>query len=151
MTTTSAKGLAQGEDRVSIKYTFVASVSRWEHDGKKHVGELTLTWNEIFSAVAPGMIDEADEGHFRSALDGLVQAKDLPNLRTIVELKGMNLLGFRTNSDDFQTVKVQLRALGLITKSSRSRSVKDNSTYWTLTPYGDNLLTRLRAITKPET
>ncbi|KAB8066887.1 DUF4062 domain-containing protein [Janthinobacterium violaceinigrum] len=50
--------------------------------------------------------------------------------------------------DDFQTIKIQLRALGLITKSTRSRSVKDTSTYWTLTPYGDNVMLQLRAIRK---
>jgi len=36
--------------------------------------------------------------------------------------------------------------LGLITKSTKNRSVKDTATYWTLTAYGDNQLTRLRAI-----
>ncbi|EBP9710788.1 forkhead box transcription factor, partial [Salmonella enterica subsp. enterica] len=48
----------------------------------------------------------------------------------------------------FQTIKVQFRALGLIIKSEKSRSVKDKGTYWTLTPYGENLMTTLRAIKK---
>ena len=31
-------------------------------------------------------------------------------------------------------------------KSEKARSVKDSGTYWTLTPYGDEVMTRLRAI-----
>ncbi len=52
------------------------------------------------------------------------------------------------DDQDFQTVKIQLRALGLMAKSEKARSVKDSGTYWTLTPYGDEIMTRLRAIRK---
>jgi hypothetical protein len=50
--------------------------------------------------------------------------------------------------DDFGTVLVQLKALGLIQRSDRKRSVSDKGTYWTLTPFGDTHLTTLRAIHK---
>jgi DNA-binding PadR family transcriptional regulator len=50
------------------------------------------------------------------------------------------------NVDEFGTLIIQLRALGLIEKSERDRSVKDRGSYWTLTPYGDQHLTTLRAI-----
>jgi predicted MarR family transcription regulator len=62
------------------------------------------------------------------------------------KLVGAELRNFSLNQDDFQTVKIQLRALGLIIKSDKARSVKDVDTYWTLTPYGDEVMTRLRAI-----
>ena len=52
------------------------------------------------------------------------------------------------SSENFRTIIVQLRALGLIGKSTRTRSVKDTATYWTLTPFGDNVMTRLRAISR---
>lgn len=48
--------------------------------------------------------------------------------------------------DDFQTIKIQLLALGLIQKSSKRRSLKDTATYWSLTPYGEHYLTVLKAI-----
>jgi len=50
--------------------------------------------------------------------------------------------------EEFGTLIVQLRALGLIEKSERNRSVKDKATYWKLTAYGDQHLTTLRAIRK---
>ena len=49
---------------------------------------------------------------------------------------------------DFQTIKIQFRALGYITESLKKRSIHDKGTYWTLTPYGDTIMTRLRAIRK---
>ena len=48
--------------------------------------------------------------------------------------------------DDFGTLLIQFRALGLIENSERKRSVSDKGTYWTLTAYGDAHLTTLRAI-----
>jgi len=51
-------------------------------------------------------------------------------------------------SSDFYTVKIQLIALGLIEKSDKRRSVKDSSTYWRLTTYGEGLMIRLMALRK---
>ena len=55
---------------------------------------------------------------------------------------------FHIDNNDFHKIKIQLRALGLITKSEKKRSIKDNETYWQLTPYGDTVMTRLIAIRK---
>ena len=61
-----------------------------------------------------------------------------------------SIRSFAITEHDLQTIKIQLRALGLIAKSQRNRSVKDNASYWTLTPFGDQVLTTLRAIPKEE-
>lgn len=50
--------------------------------------------------------------------------------------------------DNFIQILIQFKALGLIEKSNRSRSVKDTATYWKLTKKGDDHLTKLRAIKK---
>ena len=57
-------------------------------------------------------------------------------------------MDFSVAAESFNTIKVQLRALGLITKSEKVRSVKDTQTYWSLTPYGDTAMTRLLAISR---
>ena len=57
----------------------------------------------------------------------------------------------RIDAECLRTIIVQLRALGLIVKSTRQRSVKDTATYWTLTPFGDNVMNRLRAIKRADT
>ena len=67
-------------------------------------------------------------------------------LRTKKGLKDATFSDFAVQDQSFQTIKVQLRALGLIARSERPRSVKDTSTYWTLTPYGDTVMNNLRAV-----
>ena len=95
------------------------------------------------------MIDEATESELTKALDSFVQTTAWEGLNEEEVFGKLNLMNFKMSREDFQKIKVQLRALGLITKSTRSRSVKDNATYWTLTPFGDTVMTRLLAIRKP--
>jgi hypothetical protein len=57
---------------------------------------------------------------------------------------------FAVAARDEQTIKIQLRALGLIVQSKKARSIKDTRTFWSLTPYGDAVLVQLRAIRKGE-
>lgn len=92
------------------------------------------------------MIDEAGDDTLKYALNSLIAKRTAPELRKRDGLKTLTLRDFEVLDATFQTIKVQMRALGLITKSVKSRSVKDTSTYWTLTPYGDEVMTRLRAI-----
>jgi hypothetical protein len=111
-------------------------------------GKFQATWNSIFSAVAPLMINEISDYALKLALDGLTKELNTSQLRKRRDLKDNDLSNFHMHNDDFQTIKVQLRALGLMVMSNKARSVKDVTTYWTLTPYGDDVMTRLRAIKK---
>jgi len=143
--------LANGDDEIRLRYSFVASPSEYTMDGTQYTSARTFTWNEIFAAVSPLMIDEATEAEIVRGLVSMLERTVRPELaQEDKKFKNLNLLSFKLNSDDFQTVKVQLRALGLIVKSTRNRSVKDNGTYWTITPYGDNAMMQLRAMRKPQ-
>ena len=52
------------------------------------------------------------------------------------------------SDESFQTIKVQFIALGLIKQSNKKHSTTDVNTYWTLTPYGNKVMMRLKAIKK---
>lgn len=145
-----ASGLAQGTDAFNINYTFSASFTGFTIDASEYEADVNVEWDEIFGAMSPLMIDEATEGQLTKALNDLVCLEASPSLSSSSKFKDHKLMSFRIDRDDFQTIKIQLRALGLIAKSTRNRSVKDNATYWTLTAYGDTVMTRLRAIKKPE-
>lgn len=142
-------GLAQGEDNFEISYSFTASPNLYAHNGKVYSASSILQWDDIFSTISPLMINEVSETGLIKAMNDLIKNESISELRATKGFKDLNLMDFRINTDDFQTIKIQLRALGLITKSSKSRSVKDTATYWTLTPYGDTVMTVLRAIHKP--
>jgi hypothetical protein len=146
---TEANDLAQGNDSQSVEFTI--SVIKADHTVGGYKGAALLTWNEIFAAVAPRMIDRCRESDFEESLNELIQTKRRPAVieQLAKELPGLRSLGgFKIDTGDFQTIKIQLRALGLIEMTNRARSAKDTETYWTLTPYGDHLLTKLRAIPK---
>lgn len=140
---------AQGEDNVELSCTF--KYGDWRKHSK-HEEHILETWDRIFYEISPLMIDEISNNNLKVALatfiaheikykfqeEGSFQSED----------EGVKIYDLSFNDHDFQTVKVQLRALGLITKSIKSRSVKNTSTYWSLTPFGDEVMTRLRAIKK---
>jgi hypothetical protein len=147
--TTAPKGteeLAQGDEAQLLRYAFEA----YDPDSFRTVnwqGSFYAAWNDIFAGVAPLMINEASDSALHHGLNEVVRAQREPSLRNEKEeLKNSVLRKFQLGHDDFQTIKVQFRALGLIRKNDKPRSVKDIDTYWTLTPYGDDLMTRLRAI-----
>ncbi|MHC4124412.1 MAG: DUF4062 domain-containing protein [Planctomycetota bacterium] len=146
--TTAPKGsenLAQGEERQPFKFSYEF---RLKDDWHNHpAGNRTFkpTWNEIFGVLAPLMINEASDYNLKRAIGDFASDQNKEKLQREYDY-GTTLKSFTLNDTDWQTIKVQLRSLGLIAKSEKPRSIKDTTTYWTLTPYGDEVMTRLRAI-----
>ncbi len=97
------------------------------------------------------MLHEATDEDLQSEFNKMVELRSSSARSKEESLKEYgSFIDFEIKDHDFQTIKVQFRALGLITKSQRARSVKETNPYWTLTPYGDQTLTILRAIPKDE-
>lgn len=143
------EGLAQGDEYHSLRFTFRAKTFadyRWP----EWKATFSTTWDELFFVVAPLMINEATEDTIKAALNMFVKERNIEKLNKNQKLSDAELRDFSLHQEDFQTVKIQLRALGLIAKSEKNRSVKDIGTYWTLTPYGDEVMTRLRAIRRKD-
>src|SRR5207253_3067674 len=97
------------------------------------------SWNDIFGALAPMLIDEASERAMRARLHQYIEET---NPWVSAGQKAFDGI----SETSFEKIKVQLRALGLINRSARSHSLKDDETYWTLTPYGDAPMTKIHAI-----
>lgn len=141
--------LAQGDEEHSIHYTFrVREIEGYSYINWK--GSFSASWNDIFSYISPLMIHEASNPQIKSALGVFAEERNLDRLREDEHIGDTDIRNFSIKPDDFQTIIVQLRALGLLTKSVKTRSVKDTETYWTLTPYGDEIMTRLRAIQRDD-
>jgi hypothetical protein len=92
------------------------------------------------------MIDESDEQRLLTAINDFISESERKELKKDDDLKGKVLQIFEINESNFQTILIQFRALGLILKSNRQRSLRDKGTYWSLTPYGDEVITKIRAI-----
>ncbi|HTY25837.1 MAG TPA: DUF4062 domain-containing protein [Desulfomonilaceae bacterium] len=139
-----SEDLAQGEEAVTLSYSFEAADKKYNYT--RYKAEFATAWNAIFASVSPLLIHELSEARLQQAVNAFVTEQNFRELRKSDALKGMELDEFELNQEDFQTIKIQFRALGLITQNVRPRSVKDRGTYWTLTPYGDAVMTKLRAI-----
>lgn len=151
--------LSQGSDVVSFEVSGSTRVRTpaYTQYGRQitMVFTATVNWDDILSAVGPVLLDEALQDAVQRRLNGWLMQRYKARIRQFARKTVIKdeekVVSFRETAvilseDDFGTVLVQLRALGLITRSDRKRSVKDKGTYWMLTPYGDERLTTLRAI-----
>lgn len=135
---------AQGNDQVEIKFYFTAEEKRG-YQSCSCEDEEFYTWNELFACVAPQMIDECTDGVFEISLSKYIQ--DHSNWKEKSEFSKLkNAQDFEISQESFNMIKVQFRALGLITSGEKKRSTSDKQTYWKLTPYGDYIMTQLLAI-----
>ncbi|MGV3461025.1 MAG: DUF4062 domain-containing protein [Flavobacterium sp.] len=139
---------AQGDEEVNLTIHFTFTEAGLYRGKIYHREVENITWNDIFYTISPLMIDEVSDLDLKKALDKFVRNDNYHIFKRQDKFKDGSITAFELTDDDFQTIKVQFRALGLITKSNKSRSVKDSGTYWSLTPYGDEVMTRLRAIKK---
>lgn len=142
--------LAQGDDQITLHYKFGSYRTKdWTPDDV-FKASFEVTWNQIFSAVSPLLIDEASDVVLRKALNDFIQNNERPRLASIEKLKGAVLKNFVLADEDYNTIKIQLLALNLIAKSNKkkNRSVSDKAAYWMLTSKGETAMMTLRAIRK---
>ncbi|MBI3872366.1 MAG: DUF4062 domain-containing protein [candidate division Zixibacteria bacterium] len=138
---------AQGKDEVEITL-LIDERFRVVHPIRM---PCACTWDEIFGLLAPLMIHEEQDYELKRALNEHLENRFASEIRRLTKGHGIETPSSEVLDADFQTVKVQLRALGLITQSIRQRSLKEMGyTHWTLTPYGDTLMNKLRAIRRQE-
>lgn len=116
--------LSQGDDVIILSYFTDIGDSEEER----------ISWNDLLSLLGPHMLVESSEEDLKNALD--------EHFRFYIGYNRTWLIV----EEDFRRVIVQMLALGLIQESTRTHSTSDKNIYWTLTPWGRNLLLRLKAI-----
>jgi len=156
-------GLAQGADefRVALSGQSEAEYEDDPYEWHPWAGstEAVVRWDELFAAVGPDLLDEVEQSKLRSTLDSWYLKRFGLRWRQEVQesanedghkIERFRRVKLRLSDEDFGTIIVQLRALGLIHRSERKRAVADKGTYWSLTPFGDTHLTTLRAISREQ-
>jgi hypothetical protein len=156
----NAKNFAQGDEEAEVVLQATARITT-AYNLFEVTRDLDVrpSWDDLFYVIGPEMINEASDKALRKVLKRWLSEEFGTQVRQEIasETYGegetvhkIRNLAIDVNGDDFGTLIVQFRALGLIEKSERQRSVKDTETYWALTPYGDEHLTTLRAIPRRE-
>lgn len=144
--------LAQGDDPFPMECKF-RSTGPEDEDGDATSQSWTWTacptWNELFSELSPIMVNEASVPALRTRLSTFLVHKLERVLKGETSFQGHSEIRQVAVSESiFETVLIQLNALGLIAHSKKNRSLKDKGTYWSLTPFGQTTMNRLRAVVK---
>lgn len=156
--------LSQGEDKfdlsVSVRASYTDATGQLEFD--TFWVRLPTEWNTVLRAIGPKMYDECDEESIRTALTNSLWAYAQDQLihlyakqigegggSTPSEVPEVNLRTLLVDDEDLGNILTQFKALGLIEKSIRKRSVSDTKTYWTLTERGDAATVKLCARKRP--
>lgn len=139
--------LAQGNDEYKLNFDTVFADDEG-HEVWESGHWVGATWNAIFKAIGPHLMDRANESEMKRILDERFKAeveevatKD-PDLAPKKWNNGITLHTASLTTSDLKTVIVQLRALGLISQVPKLLGS------WTLTPLGDETMTRLIAVRK---
>lgn len=143
--------LAQGEDSISVDYSVVADFLIDDlYDEKELYLYDYYTWNQLFSVVAPSIIIERNEEDVRELFNTFLRDENKGRNRRFENrlddgsvVYSENTSDYRINQNSFDKIKIQFRALGLITLY-----FEDGETYWKLTQYGDYIMTQNLAIKK---
>jgi Domain of unknown function (DUF4062) len=140
------EGLSGGDETYGIKFKY----SSKDEDYKQYTYtfQYDKSWNAVFSTIRPSMLDEIIDRLLKKELDKMVLGDMGRKMSEDPQHKVHKLGSFEIEEQAFNTIKIQLKALGLIMQSEKKRSVTNQGTYWSLTPYGDATLTQLRAIKK---
>lgn len=173
-----SQGLADNDERVDLTARTQIEIRNLNSQTSNisarqtFAADCSISWNEALFELGPMLLNEASEGalekRFTTAVatlqvDQLVdEAREWLSDVPANEIEGwsagkkrpeldIRVISAVVDTSDFETVLLQLQALGVIQQSERKRQVSDRNTYWTLTPWGRTRLTRLRAVRAGET
>lgn len=129
------EGLASLEELFEVKIgwtVFNSSVGkRYEKNAN-----IEISWGDLFSCIAPELQNYLNN-------DTVIMKLGAALFRTLNSGKASLI---NVNHDDFQTIKVQFQALGLI-ELSYLKTVKDGmGTFWKLSNKGTKLMLQLRSV-----
>lgn len=143
------ENLSQGEDIIELDIYYKANKTTDDRYTSK-IGysiRVEITWNSIFEYLSPSMIVENSEENLLTLLGECIYRYCDEQIEAFAGTNKLkNLSNRRAYLEDLRLVIVQFRALQLIELSNKKHPPSDNNIYWTLTPYGDQLMTQLTAI-----
>jgi hypothetical protein len=139
--------LAWGDD----EHYLLANLEYYTSAPIRKSGQVVLntSWDEIFTAIGPALIDELTERGLKSLLNNLIMTRwnqEPSSVESPEDLASIDSL-FITQ-DSLNDIVIQLFALGLIQRGVKKRQIADPNKYWALTARGEDELLKLRAIRK---
>ena len=132
--TKSLKNMSSLDDIITIRFTHVWWSTSIHQDVNKNY-ETPLSWGGLFESIAPRLMDFPNEDRARTIVEAILGEKNNITRGRIA-----------INKEDFDTIKIQLIALGLI-KVSYEKTVNGGmALFWQLTPKGNTLMMQRRTV-----
>jgi hypothetical protein len=124
--------LAQGEDTVVVHFHF-------EANGSYVDGQADFSWNGILSILGPILLVQSSETDLKNTMCEAFRNRWR-------DTRKLEVYHTTIRDEDFQRIKLQLRALGLIKEAKDQPRKPGYAAVWSLTPYGDRVMTQVAAI-----
>ena len=138
--------LAKGEDKMSVP---LRVYSGNYNDNSSIWVDSKVSWNDLLEAIGPALIDEATEEQIENKLERCIywgEISDDDN-DAISKIKNKQLA---MQKQDFETIIVHFRTLGVIESGQKKRVPSDTNKYLRLTPLGEQQLATLKAVRKKD-
>ena len=125
--------LASLDDSFSVllKWTEYRYQSR-----RRRSQKFLFCWKEIFACIAPDLQMHPSDGAVQKKLGNSLYRKKHPTSEKIIQL----------DDDDFQTIRLQFTALGLISTRYSKTTKGGMALFWTLTKKGQQTMMQLRTV-----
>lgn len=144
--------LCDGTDEIEVVFTYDICKRTGNYGYKQVVKSRQckgkVSWNRIFSAIAPRITPVENETSVKSAL-GTMLAMEFAERTSSKKQQDEFADGYRLSALSFDTIKVQLQALGLVTINREIPDEKKTETNrWRLTDKGRNRMYQILALKK---
>jgi len=141
--------LIQGDDDIELDFQFNArSKNERSYQGTTYKSSREVRFSDLFRKISPALLNEAHETQIKESIGELLHELFSDEFRE--QLKTDVASGFEIFEDSFQTIKIQMVALGLIDRGEKKRPVQDSKTYWRLTKDGEVLMMKSRALRRSD-
>ncbi|RJP73027.1 MAG: DUF4062 domain-containing protein [Ignavibacteriales bacterium] len=166
----TSQGLAQGEDifefTVDVFINYRIESSYWNKEQEIGQYRVQLSWNDIFINSTSKLLNEKRESSFKTYVNQMPKVfeylskdvykkinefekrieTDLKKNPKSEKIQIMDEFKYKIKEEDFQTIKIQLIALGLL-ELSKDKSEKGSViSLIKISPYGEKKLIQLKAV-----
>jgi hypothetical protein len=126
------ENIASLDDKISLSGTYGTSNYHWE---------ITISWKDLFGLISPYFLEPHND----------YVAKKLISDALIEETGRKDAYNPKICSKDFQTIKVQLRVLGLMQIAPAETTKGGQALFWSLSQKGIKLMNEFRVVRHSDT
>lgn len=128
--------IAKFENLAGLDETFTINGTHSTfRDGNIRTWKSTLTWKEIFALIGPYLLKVPTDYTVKDALTDILKSRENPGG-----------ISHEISEQDFQTISLQLKALGLVNINYSKTVAGGMALLWSLTPQGEHTMMALRTV-----